>query len=207
MSRFLWRERIHWAFAPAIIAIVWRWHPAPLASQLLAAAVALLACEQAWMARVDLLSASRTRQHLDGHDRSNTARIFMRFNSAPNAVLNRFERIAIATIALELCGFYACSISLGWGALVVLLSLAGFNAFVPVRLEPGSATPIQAVPCAQRKALVAVDLGAIGLVACWLANVLVVASATALLAAVIAFVSLKYGTAAIAAVRGSEDKN
>ncbi|MEO1131141.1 MAG: hypothetical protein AAFX40_00380 [Cyanobacteria bacterium J06639_1] len=195
MSHSFWKRQIHWAFAPAAIAIAVRWHAFPSATQLMAAAFALFAVEQAWMARVDLLAAARVRAEIEAQadlKRSSLSRM-----------LDRFDRVVAIAIALELCGFYGASVDLGWGALGVLLALAGFNAFVPVRLVPGSDRPVREIARQQRWALTAVDLGAIALVGVWIAGRWRGVIAVTLLTCVVAFELVKYGAMIWTAMRRS----
>ncbi|MEO0801333.1 MAG: hypothetical protein AAFY57_03535 [Cyanobacteria bacterium J06642_2] len=200
-----WRRRIHWAFAPAIAALLLRWYSAPFATSLFAIALALLALEQAWMARVDLLAVVAIRQQLrELGGRDNSLNLASNELTLARAAI-AFDRIVIATVSLELCGFYGACLNLGGGALVVLLSLAGFNGVIPVHLHPHSPRPIRPVPWGQRIGLVVVDLSVMGLVACWMAGVRPSLAAAALLICVITFASFKYGAAVISAIRATKD--
>lgn len=183
-----WKRQIHWLFSPALAIVVIRWHASSISTQLMAASFAMFAIEQAWMARVDLLAAESVRRHLRAEGVSHQSHL--------NRLLDCFDRVVITAIGGELCGFYGACLHLGWGAVGILVSLIGFNLFVPVSLVPGSQSPIRSIPWHQRGILTAIDFGVMGLVAIWMTTGEPTAISAALFACVLAFAIAKYGAIA-----------
>lgn len=146
-----------------------------LANQLFILALFLLAPEQAYMAWVDLRRISLlTRMGLSRH-------------------LEGFTRLVWMTILGQLLGFYLAAFGfLGWGFLVVLFSLIGFNLLATIRLEPDAESPITPRDAKERRIILALN----GFAAClglfWLVNLAETVAAAGILTIVLMYVSSKW---------------
>lgn len=146
--------------------------PLPWPQRLLALALGMMLLEQAHMARVDVqrLLAVRSRA------------------SIPR--LTRFATVLTLTILGELAGFYlAAAGGLGWGMVIILVSLLGFNLLANGHFEDGEFQPSGP---RRRWAVIAMDGLALGLALLWLAAV-----GRLVVAGVLLGVALAYGAAKI----------
>jgi hypothetical protein len=99
---------------------------AAFSEKLLALGILLLCVDQARMAVVDLEQVTAVKRQV------------------ADPRLQRFYQVTLITIVIELCGFYGASISLGWGAITILLSQVWFNLCAGIQLDPTSTMPIRA---------------------------------------------------------------
>jgi uncharacterized membrane protein len=128
--------------------------PYPLDYRLLFLALLVIAVEQAHMARVDLRQIEVVSQHYSGNQ------------------LTYFSRVVLATIGLELVGFYTAVAGYpGWGMWIILGSLIGFNLMANLRIEPASQPSVHPAGIASRLDVLLVDLVALGLGLLWMANI------------------------------------
>ena len=171
-------RRITWIifllFFPACLSVlrqvIWG---ADLSHHLLGLALLLLCLEQSRMAVVDLEQIAEVRKQIqDDH-------------------LTHFSRITVSTIVLELLGFYAAGIALGWGAVLVLFSLVWFNWLAGIQLS-STGTLIQPWGISQRLPILIADAIGLLLVGLWMMNVAPIWMATGLLGMILAYISLKY---------------
>lgn len=142
--------------------------------RLLGLATALICLEQARMAAVDLHHISDLQAH------------------AQNPALRQFRQITLTTIALELVGFYAGILWLGWGALTVLLSQVWFNLFAGVQLCPQAAMPIQPYGAIKRIPILLADGLGLLLVGLWLIPIWPIKAAGLLFSLVLIYGGVKY---------------
>ena len=155
-----------------------------LASQLLAIAFLLFSVEQTRMAIVDLENILAVRQQVrDGQARD---------GQVWDDRLNHFYRVTVSTIALELVGFYAAAIWLGWGAVLVLLSQVWFNGFASIQLYPSNVSPIESWGILQRIPVLMADGVALILIGLWMAKIAPHWTASGILGLAIAFGFVKY---------------
>lgn len=98
---------------------------AALSEKLLALGILLLCVDQARMAVVDLEQVTAVKRQV------------------ADPRLQRFYQVTLSTIFVELCGFYGASLSLGWGAIAILLSQIWFNLAAGIQLNPAAKIPIQ----------------------------------------------------------------
>lgn len=96
-----------------------------LSDKVLALGILLLCVDQARMAVVDLEQVAAVKRQVT------------------DPRLQRFYQVTLVTIFVELCGFYGASVSLGWGAIAILLSQIWFNLGAGIQLDPTAKIPIQ----------------------------------------------------------------
>ncbi|OUC15706.1 MAG: hypothetical protein B0A82_05410 [Alkalinema sp. CACIAM 70d] len=148
----------------------------------LAIALLLLCVDQCRMAIVDLENVALVQN------------LILAKPLAQDTRLTRFYGVTIATIAIELLGFYSAIGWLGWGAAIVLLSQVGFNLWAGIQLQPQeSSAPIVPWGIRDRFPVLLADGLGIGLVGCWLAGVQPLIMALGLLAMVLIYGVVKYG--------------
>jgi hypothetical protein len=147
-----------------------------LSHQLLALALLLLCIDQARMAVVDLENVKQVKQQVQ------------------DPRLDNFYWVTVSTIVLELLGFYGSYIWLGWGAILVLLSQVWFNVLAGVQLQPGEENPIQTWGIPERSIVLIADGIGIILVSLWIAQIAPLWMALGLLAMVLIYGWLKYGS-------------
>lgn len=146
---------------------------------LLSIGVLLLLLEQTHMATIDLRALSAVKAKV-----SETAPV--------QEQLQRFHRITISTIAMELLGFYMAGVNLGWGVVTVLTSQVWFHLFAGVELHPTAVEPIKLSGPLQRPVLLADGVGII-LAGFWLAGIAPVAIGAVLLGIGAMYGGVKYG--------------
>ncbi|MDX2098704.1 MAG: hypothetical protein SFW36_13085 [Leptolyngbyaceae cyanobacterium bins.59] len=162
-------------FLPALIGIgrqvIWgnAW-----SYKLLALGLVLLCIEQTYMAIVDLQQISEVKQQVQDEQ------------------LRRFFWVTVSTIALELTGFYLAMRSLGWGAVLVLVSLVWFNALATIKLQPSNPEPIQQRKFLERLPVLIADVVGLMLVALWIAKIGPLWAASILLGMLLHYGLLKY---------------
>ncbi|MDY6902970.1 MAG: hypothetical protein SWZ49_33595 [Cyanobacteriota bacterium] len=142
-------------FFPACIAILLKqviWG-SELTHQLLAFGTFLFCIEQANMANQDLQKVSRLQKQIK------------------DVRLNDFYRITIITIILELMGFYLSSIWLGWGFLLILISLIFFNLFVEINIHTSTVNAIHNWKITERFPVLIADAIAFILVSLWMLRI------------------------------------
>ncbi|MGB0564011.1 MAG: hypothetical protein ACPGVO_19755 [Spirulinaceae cyanobacterium] len=115
MSALRWL--IFGLFFPACLILLGQviWSPA-IAAQVLALALLLLCIDQSRAAVLDL------------------ERILTTQEQTTDLRLDRFYRVTLCAIALELIGFYGAWISLGGGALLIFFAQVGFHCTAGIRL-------------------------------------------------------------------------
>jgi hypothetical protein len=145
-----------------------------LSTRLLVMALLLLCLDQMRMAIVDL---------------QNIAAIPA---SKKDDRLNWFRGVTLATIVVELFGFYLAGWYLGVGAIVVLLSQIGFNLCAGIQLEPQSHAPIVVWTWRDRWVVLVADIVGIGLVSFWLAKIATLGMSIGLLGMVLTYGVVKY---------------
>lgn len=145
-----------------------------LSHQLLAFVLLLFSLEQARMAVVDLESVAEAKKQVqDSH-------------------LDKFSKVVISTIIIELLGFYISSFGLGVGMIIVLLSQIGFNLFAGIKIELSTKSIIQKTTISERFPELIADVLALILVGLWLLKIAPLAIATSLAAIAIAYGCVKY---------------
>jgi hypothetical protein len=163
-------------FLPAIgILIVSVITNSDLSARLLAMALLLLCFDQMRMAIVDL---------------QNIAAIPA---SKKEDRLSWFYGVTLATILVELLGFYLAGWHLGVGTIVVLISQIGFNLFAGIQLDPQAKEPITSWTWRDRWVVLVADSVGIGLVSFWLAKIAPLGMSIGLLAMVLIYGVIKYG--------------
>ncbi|MBD2120802.1 hypothetical protein H6F68_07745 [Trichocoleus sp. FACHB-262] len=162
-------------FFPACLALLWQVIGGDeLSTQLLALGILLLCVDQARMAVVDLEQVAQARQQIQ------------------DARLKRFYQATVSTIALELLGFYAATLWLGWGSLVILLSQVWFNLWAGIQLHSAEKIAIQAWGIPQRLPVLGADAIGLVLVSLWMLKIAPLGIATGLLALVSLYGAMKY---------------
>jgi hypothetical protein len=127
--------------------------PYPWPHRLLALALSLMSFEQAHMARVDLRHVDLVAQRIS------------------DLRLRHFDQVVRLTIFGQLLGFsVAAAGHLGWGMALILVSLVGFNLAATIRLEPGTAKPVQAAGWRSRLDVLTLDAIALLLALLWIAQ-------------------------------------
>jgi hypothetical protein len=144
-----------------------------LTHQLLALGVFLLCIEQARMAALDL------RQIADAREQANDVR------------LDTLSTVCNSTIALELFGFYTSSVWLGWGSILILLSLIWFNLFAPVKIHTSPEIVIQDWNISERYSVLIADVTGLVLVSMWMLQIASVWISWLLFGMVIVYCSIK----------------
>jgi hypothetical protein len=141
-------------FIPAAVGLLYQAaQPEPWPYRLLSISLMLMSLEQAHMARFDLRQVDLVERH----------------QSDPR--LQRFRRVVWLTIVGQVVGFSVTALGhLGWGMALILLSLVGFNLAAGIRLEPGSATPIQAAGWRSRFPVLVLDVITLVLALLWMAE-------------------------------------
>lgn len=107
--------------------------------------------------------------------------------------LHRFQQVTLSTLALELLGFYVAWIWLGGGALLVLLSLLGFNLLAGVQLQPHQPVLIEKCGPEQRWPVIVADLVGLVLASLWHLQIAPLATALGLLGMICLYGMVKYG--------------
>jgi hypothetical protein len=124
-----------------------------LDDRLLFGALLIMCVEQAHMARVDLQQIEAVKH----------------YGQIPQ--LQPFRQVVVGTIVVELLGFYLAAGGFpGWGALVILGSLIGFNLVAKIRLTPHGPTPVSVAGITTRLDVLMIDAIAVGLVLLWLTD-------------------------------------
>jgi hypothetical protein len=108
--------------------------------------------------------------------------------------LDWFRGVTLATIVVELFGFYLAGWHLGVGAIVVLLSQIGFNLFAKIQLEPQSDSPIIVWTWRDRWVVLVADIVGVGLISFWLAKIAILGMSIGLLGMVLTYVVIKYAS-------------
>lgn len=142
-------------FFPACIAILFKqviWG-SELTHQLLGFATFLFCIEQANMANQDLQKVSRLQRQIK------------------DIRLNVFYRITIITILLELMGFYLSSIWLGWGFILILISLIFFNLFVEINIHTSTVNIIRDWKITERFPVLIADIIGLILASLWILKI------------------------------------
>ena len=145
-----------------------------LSHQLLAFVLLLFSLEQARMAAVDLEAVAEAKKQVQ------------------NDGLNKFNKIVVSTIVIELIGFYLSSFSLGWGIIVVVLSQVWFNLFAKIEIERSEKVVIHPRGISGRLPVLVANFLALILVGLWLLNIASLGIAVTLAMIAIAYGSSKY---------------
>ncbi len=153
-------------FMPAAAGLLYQaGQPHPWPHRLLALALLLLSFEQAHMARVDLRHVELVAQ------RSSDLSGSLSGDLPRDLRLHHFGRVVMLAILGQLLGFSVAAAGyLGWGMASILVSLVGFNLAATIRLEPGTAKPIQAAGWRSRLDVLMLDAIALMLALLWIAQ-------------------------------------
>jgi hypothetical protein len=147
------------------------------ADRLLILALWLLAPEQAHMAGADLRQIDRVGRQ------------------GPDPQLQPFHQLVWVTILGQLLGFYLAGIGqAGWGILIILSSLIGFNLKATIRLVPGAKQPILPWGPQHRVDVLLLNGIAAGLSIFWIMNLGQFWAAAGILLIAAAYVASKVGT-------------
>ncbi|MBD2777856.1 hypothetical protein [Iningainema tapete] len=133
-----------------LIQVIWGQE---LTHQLLASGLFLFSIEQARMADQDLQLIEKAKQQVK------------------DIRLNTFSFITISTIFLELIGFYLSSVWLGWGVILIVLSLIWFNLFAPIKIHPEAEIVIQPWKISERLPVLIADAIAFVLLTLWICQI------------------------------------
>lgn len=142
-------------FSPACIAILLKqviWG-SELTHQLLGFGTFLFCIEQANMANQDLQKVSGLQKQIK------------------DIRLIDFYRITIITIILELMGFYLSSIWLGWGFILILISLIFFNLFVEINIHTSTVNIIRDWKITERFPVLIADIIGLILASLWILKI------------------------------------
>ena len=153
-------------FMPAAAGLLYQaGQPYPWPHRLLALALLLMSFEQAHMARVDLRHLELVAQ------RSSALTENLPKDLQTDRRLHHFGRVVTLAILGQLLGFSVAATGyLGWGMALILVSLVGFNLAATIRLEPGTAQPIQAAGWRSRLDVLVLDAIALTLALLWIAQ-------------------------------------
>jgi hypothetical protein len=153
-------------YSPAIAMLLWQAIVQPtLAQKLLAITIFLLSLDLLKMAIFDLEQSDAVRSRSSQSDQ-------LALDLSTDPRLTWFQTVTIVTIIFELLGLYSAWISLGLGAIVILLSQIGFNLLAQVKLLPDESEMIQSFGVRDRAVVLIADglgilLVAIGLSGRW----------------------------------------
>ena len=161
-------------FFPASLGIISQiFSPENLSAAILALGTLVMCMEQARMAAVDMAEIAQ----------------FQQKTSDPR--LDRFFIVTVSTIVLELSGFYLATLSIGWGALIVLVSQIWFQCLAKIQLQPTTEKIIDHGIGPRLPILLADGIGII-FVAFWLAKILPLIMAITLTTMLLIYGSIKY---------------
>jgi hypothetical protein len=167
---------IFFLFFPASLGLLWQTLTLNILSeQLISFAFFLFSVEQARMALVDLRSYYLAKKDID------------------NQVRSQFLVVIIITIIIELCGFYWALFSVGWGALLVIISQIWFNCFAPLRVVEDENTRLQKYNFPEKIAVLFADFIPLFLMVLWLINFYPLTIAFIILSITLVFGFVKYG--------------
>lgn len=155
-----------------LIQVIWGQE---LTHQLLASGLFLFSIEQARMAAKDLQLIAAAKQQVK------------------DIRLNTFSFITISTIFLEIIGFYISSVWLGWGTILILLSLVWFNLFAPIKIHPEAEIVIQPWEISERLPVLIADAIALVLLTLWMWQIASVWISWGIFYLVIVYCSIKFG--------------
>ncbi|MBA3922004.1 MAG: hypothetical protein H0X31_10030 [Nostocaceae cyanobacterium] len=124
-----------------------------LTHQLLYLGMFLFCIEQASMAAQDLRQIASARKQVK------------------DLRLNTFYTITIATIFIELLGFYAAPISFGGGSILILLSQVWFNLFAGIKISLLAESIIQTWKVTERFPVLIADIIGLLLVSLWMLHI------------------------------------
>jgi hypothetical protein len=124
-----------------------------LTHQLLALGMFLFCIEQARMAAKDLQQIAEAKKQVN------------------DIRLDTFSTITIITIIIELLGFYASSVWLGWGSILILLSQVWFNLFAGIKIHSSTETVIQSWKISERLPVLIADLLGLVLISLWMSQI------------------------------------
>jgi hypothetical protein len=110
-----------------------------------------------------------------------------------NQVRSQFLVVIIITIIIELCGFYWALFSVGWGALLVIISQIWFNCFAPLRVVEDENTRLQKYNFPEKIAVLFADFIPLFLMVLWLINFYPLTIAFIILSITLVFGFVKYG--------------
>ncbi|MEM8642378.1 MAG: hypothetical protein AAGG51_26705 [Cyanobacteria bacterium P01_G01_bin.54] len=182
MSALRWL--IFGLFFPACLILLGQviWSPA-IAARILALALLLLCIDQSRAAVLDLENTFTVQEH-------NLQ------EPIADPRLDRFYRVTLCAIALELMGFYGAWISLGWGAILVFFSQVGFHCTAGIRLNlsGGMDGGLEIVPwgIAQRWLLLLANGIGVVLLDLWMQAIAPLWMASAILGLVCTYGVIKY---------------
>ena len=157
-------------FMPAAAGLLYQaGQPHPWPHRLLALALLLMSFEQAHMARVDLRHLELVAQRSSALPQNLLKDLSKDLQT--DRRLHHFGRVVTLAILGQLLGFSVAAAGyLGWGMALILVSLVGFNLAATIRLEPGTAQPIQAAGWRSRLDVLVLDAIALILALLWIAQ-------------------------------------
>jgi hypothetical protein len=124
-----------------------------LTHQLLALGMFIFCIEQARMAAKDLQQIAEAKKQVK------------------DIRLDTFSTITISTIIIELFGFYASSVWLGWGSILILLSQVWFNLFAGVKIHSSTELVIQTWKVSERLPVLIADFIGLILISLWMSHI------------------------------------
>lgn len=167
---------IFFLFFPASLGLLWQTFTLNILSeQLISFAFFLFSIEQARMALVDLRYYYLAKKNIN------------------NKLLSQFLVVIIITIIIELCGFYWALFSVGWGALLVIISQIWFNFFAPLKVVEDKNSSLQKYNYSEKIAVLFADFVPLFLMVLWLINFYPLTIAFTILIITLVFGFVKYG--------------
>lgn len=143
--------------------------------RLLSLSLALFCPELAHMAIVDL---------------SNITEIA---GSHEDSRLQRFLKVTVSTVVLEIAGFYIALVSLQWGAIAIIFSQLWFNLLADIQLWPGQSPAITSHGISDRRAVLLANGLGLGLISLWPLQAARIWLAAGLFTLITLFLIIKYG--------------
>ncbi|MEA5571434.1 hypothetical protein [Calothrix sp. UHCC 0171] len=121
-----------------------------LTSQIIAIAMFFFCIEQARMAVKDLNQITEAKQLVS------------------DIRLDNFYIVTVMTIVIELVGFYASAVWLGWGSIIILVSQVWFNLLATVKIKTSPKNIIENWKISERLPVLIADIVGLILVSVWM---------------------------------------
>ncbi len=102
--------------------------------------------------------------------------------------------IIISTIIIELFGFYLALFSLGWGTILVVISLIWFNTLAPLKVLETGQFSLTNYPFSDKVMILFADIICLVLMGLWVINFYPLIIAFMILFITLTFAGVKYGT-------------
>lgn len=162
-------------FFPASLGLLWQSFTMNiLSAQLISFTFFLFTLEQAKMTVIDLKSYYYAKK------------------SHNNDQVSKFLWVIITTIIIELSGFYLALFYLGWGGILVLISLIWFNLLAPLKVIEFENFKVKDYCFSEKIPLLAADFFVLLLMCLWLINFYPLIIAFILLLITLTFTGIKY---------------